>query len=120
MSFPLLPTYLIFFNNLFIHSHYIPFSAPPPCSPPNPSYSYKSLPQFPIPVSLRRRRCPTWVSPTLRHLVPEGNKYILSTKAQVGILVRGRGSNGRDKSQRQSCSSCYRNHLKTKLVREPT
>ena len=83
---------------LFVH---FPFLSRPPCCffPPNPTLTSPStitLSPFP-----QRRGSPLGYHPTLAHPVIVGLSTSSPTRAQPDSPVRGKGSNGRQQSQRQ-------------------
>ena len=90
-----------FFTVSFI---YIPITDPAPL--------LSALPLQLSSITSQRRGSPFGHHPTLGHLVPAGLSTSSPTESQPG---RGRGSNGREQSQRQHLLHLLGTHMKTKL-----
>lgn len=65
-------------------------------------YVHKFLPPLPSPLLLRKGEVPLGIHPILGLLVPERLNTSFPTEARLGSPRRGKGSNGRQQSQRQT------------------
>jgi hypothetical protein len=71
------------------------------------SHPYRSLPPLLLCLLLEKKRMPPpWVPHHLGHSVPARLSTSSPTETKPGSPVKGRESNGRQQSQRQSVSKC--------------
>ena len=76
-----------------------------PSSPLSPTLN-KSLSPLPLPLLLKEGEASHGDHSTLEHLVSSGLGTSSPTEAQPGSPFKGRGSNGRQQSQRQTLLHC--------------
>ena len=93
--------YFKFFPIIIAFVYIISQSRPSSFSPPSTALVNLS-PHYLLPFSSEKGRLPLRDHPTLEHLVPAGLSISSSAEVQTGSQGRGRGSKGRQQSQRQS------------------